>query len=498
MAVLDAQERLSSRTLGDVYPYWWKADDGRVHVCEFFSDAMREFFPSERAIDPVAVLSILSLQYIALDRTLVAGLSRLSWLSELDHEGVLRFESAPAHGQRIAAPDRVARELRELLEAEVRGYCEGKSKVYLLLSGGMDSRVMAGVVAGLQRRGDLRVPVVAVTWGIEQSRDCRYAEQLARYFGWEWRWAELDADSYWSQFELCANELGAEVDPKHLHRMDWFRTAEPDAVALAASYGDSIGRAEYSSITLAKVPRLAPSDKNRLLTPEARQRAWGELERDIACIRGRYGVRSEIGWREIERQSHYMRRMLCTTMGVINRWCSVKQVFTERAILELMWGLDVTSRSGDVYTELLRQLDPKLLDFAWARTGARYDSGEGSDSAFEKRHHRYGYWLRTKHADKLGQLLFSPKLRELEIFDVDQVRFMYDEWLRERPADDTTIATQLSWLGVLSLAAQRFGISGPRPEQAPRRSLRHARGYLEARAARGLQLVRRVSRPWRV
>lgn len=467
-----------------------------MHWASFFGDAMAEL-EQPRAIDAVAVLSILSLQYVALDRTLVQGVQRLAWLSELDAAGVQRYEAAPEHQRRTDSAKSTASKLRLLLEAEVLDYCRDKSKVYLMLSGGMDSRVMAGVVADLQRRGGIRVPVVAVTWGIEQSRDCRYAEQLAQYFGWEWHWAELDATSYWSQFELCAGELGAEVDPKHLHRMDWFRRAEPDAVALAASYGDSVGRAEYSSMHLTTVPPLAPSDRNRLLRADVRERAWPELLRDIAAIRGRYGVRSELGWRELERQSHYMRRMLCTTMGVINRWCSVRQVFTQRPILELMWGLDPACRQGDTYAELLRDLDPKLLDFAWARTGSRFDNGENVDQTFLKRHHRYGYWLRTAHADKLGELLFHPKLAELAVFDVDQVRFMYDEWLRERPSDDTSLATQLSSLAVICLAAQRFGIVAS--EQTARVQARQvARGFVEARAARAYQVARRVSRPWRL
>ncbi|HYP90497.1 MAG TPA: hypothetical protein VEQ59_20135, partial [Polyangiaceae bacterium] len=71
MPVLDGSQRLSSRTLGDSYPYWWRADDGRVHSSDFFAAAMAERGKAARTLDPVAVLSILSLQYVALDRTLV-------------------------------------------------------------------------------------------------------------------------------------------------------------------------------------------------------------------------------------------------------------------------------------------------------------------------------------------------------------------------------------------------------------------------------------------
>lgn len=497
MPVLAEAEHLSSHSLGDVYPYWWRDERGRVHSAEFFADAMAEWGQAPRTLDPVALLSILSLEYVALDRTLVQGLSRLGWLSDLDGEGAQRFEIAPVHGQRTASPAQIAGELRVLLEQEVLAYCQGKSKVYLLLSGGMDSRVMAGVVAALQRRGALNLPIAAVTWGVEESRDRQYGERIAKHHGWEWHWAELNAEQHWAQFELCATQLGAEVDPKHLHRMNWFEQAERDAVVLAASYGDSMGRAEYSSLHLSEVPRLAPAERYRLLKPAVRDTARTLLVQDIEAIRGRYGERSELGWRELERQSHYMRRMLCTTTGVINRWCTLRQLFTQRSILELMWGLDIGCRNGEMYAALLRDLDPSLLEFAWARTGQRYDNGAGEDARFLKRHHRYGYWLRTHYADQLGELLLHPKLAELDVFDTAQLEFMYREWRKERAHDDTSLATQLSSVAALSLAAQRFDLVAPANQQTAGASSA-ARGYFEARAARAYQVARRVTRPWRV
>jgi asparagine synthase (glutamine-hydrolysing) len=190
--------------------------------------------------------------------------------------------------------------------------------------------------------------------------------------------------------------------------------------------------------------------------------------------------------------------MLCTTMGVINRWCQVRQLFTQRNIFGLMWTLDPSCRTGEPYTHLLRDLDPKLLDLAWARTGARYDNQAGSDAQFSKRHHRYGYWLRTHHADKLGELLFDRKLGELGVFDLDQVRFMYEEWRRERPGDDTSLSTQLSSIATICLVARRFDIEAPAEQVGAAGALRRARAAAEAHAARVYQMARRISRPWRV
>lgn len=48
----------------------------------------------------------------------------------------------------------IAQELKSRLLDEAIGYLQGKSQVGILLSGGMDSRMLAGVIRELQLRGD--------------------------------------------------------------------------------------------------------------------------------------------------------------------------------------------------------------------------------------------------------------------------------------------------------------------------------------------------------
>ncbi len=496
-SMLEQENRLYSRRLGDAYPYWWK-DKGRISWAAFADEAFECLPVNRRSLDPVAALSVLSFEYICLDRTLIQGVRRLPWLGEVDSEGVVRYEEAPPHGQRRMTSRAAARRLRELLEQEVAGYCQDKSKIYLLLSGGMDSRVMAGIVADLQKRGEIEVPVEAVTWGMKQSRDVQYAQAICERYDWEWHWAELTPENFWRNFEVAATVLGAEVDPKHLHRMDWFRDAEDDSVVLAASYGDSIGRAEYSSQKLTKVPALEPDDRNRLLRPEVNEWARKRLAEDIRALRGRHGNRSELGWREIERQAHYMRRMLCSTMSVINQWCELRQLFVAPETFAFMWSLDPSVRTDEIYVHLLRSLDDGLLDLPWARTGARYDTGEAGADDFDSQHHRYGLWLRRDFGDEVGELLFDGTLERLEIFDMEQVKFMYEDWRRERPADDTTLCNQLGWAATLSIFAERFDVKPPDMSRMELEFTGLARGAVEAQVARVSQIARRVSRPWRM
>lgn len=499
MPILDPTTNLSSELLGDDYPYWWCDDDGRVHWFRTPEDAIEALPAERRTVDPISVLSLFSFQYICLDRTMVQGVRHLPWLSTLWGTGELQFLPAPHHDQRQMPIEEVAASFLERLEAEILRYVRSYERAYLLLSGGMDSRVMAAVVARLEARGEFDATVEAVTWGEANSRDVVYAERLADHYGWQWHWAELDEARYWANFQFGAVALGAEVDPKHLHRMDWFREAEPNSVVLAASYGDSVGRAEFSSIHLNDLPPLVPSDRNRLLRPEVREWAWPGLEEDILAPRQRHGTRGELGWLEIERQAHYMRRMLNHAMCVINRWTHVEQVFVAPDVYGFMWGLDPSLRTDEVYVRMLRQVDPTMLEVAWARTGARYDTGEGSDD-LAKSFHRYGLWLRRDHADDIGELIFGdPTVERLRLFDMDQLRWMYDEWTRERPADNTSLSTQMSSIASLSILARRFEISAPRFDHPSEPAMaRWIAARVRRSGARVSQKVRRLSRPLRM
>lgn len=496
MPILGPGEHLVSDRLGDCDPYWWVEADG-VHYEAFAGDAIRAYPASRRRLDPVSVLALLSFEHLALDRTMVQGLLRRPWLGEVDSLGMQRFAAAPAHGHRVESAPQIAGRFLDAALDELRGYLAGpEQRVFVLLSGGMDSRVFAAMLRRLELDGELTRPVCAVTWGIDGCRDVLYARRLADMFGWEWCHASLDEAWYWRNFELAATRLGAEVDPKHLHRMNWFADVAEPSLVLAASYGDSVGRAEFGGVHVRRVAPLRPHDRNQLMDRRVRAYAAELLHDEVRELRWRHGARSEMGHREIERQAHYMRRELQHTMCVINQYGHrLEQAFVTWPVFELMWGYDARCRTDAIYAEVLRLLDPALLDLAWARTGTRYDTGEGSADDASKQLHRYGYWLRTAHADKLGELCFGPTLAALQTFDLDQVRWMYDDWRREEAEFETLLCTQLSALATIALFAQTFDIGPPRIEALPPPP---PIGALHSTWARVSQSARRVSRPLRL
>lgn len=490
----------SSDMLGNCYPYWWRDETG-IRVSQWASDAFPQVAPERRTVDPVAVLSMLGFEYICQDRTVVQGVHRLPWLSTLHPNGEVTYAEAPPHGDEVTDPDDLAQRFYDAYRKELRRYCTNADKVFVLLSGGMDSRVMAGTLHNLQEEGLVASTVEAVTWGIPESRDVAYSQHIARILGWKWNHVPLTSETYWSNFELAARQLGGEVDPKHLHRMDWFATVPPNSVVLAASYGDSVGRAEFSSVHLTQLAPLEPNDRNRILRRDAYVRSVEHLRADIRSLRERHGERSELGWREVERQAHYMRRHLCNTMCVINRWAKIEQSFVNPEVYRLMWAQTPETRTDEMYTHLLRLVNPELLEMPWARTGARYGS-KGALDALSKSFHQYGLWLRRDHADRIEALLFGGRLDSLEIFDMNQVKWLFREWKRERLADNTTLCTQLSWLATLARTCEIYDIQPPRWGALERSAISELADRVYGSAlksvARASQVGRRVTRPLRV
>lgn len=170
-------------------------------------------------INPVAVLGILMKNYAIGTATLIKGIERTPWMARPDGTGGWESAELPMHGNLLVAPEQVALELGRRLRDEALAFLAGKKTIGILLSGGMDSRIVAGLVRQLQQAGDFNGDVVALTWGTLESRDVLYAQRIAQVFGWEYVQFSLSAEGLARNIELAA-ERGAEYSPVHLHAME--------------------------------------------------------------------------------------------------------------------------------------------------------------------------------------------------------------------------------------------------------------------------------------
>ncbi len=366
------------------------ATDGSWH--DSFWDAIR-CSRDELSWDPAALLSMLTSPFVFGDRTLVKGVSRQPWLSKITPEGSSELLDIPPHGRKYAEPDEIAAKLEELLCDEAAKVCEGHDEVYVLLSGGLDSRIGAGIVARLYREGRLAQKPRAVTWGFENCRDVVYSRKVADILGLDWIHIPLGPENLLENIDHAVT-LGSLVTPPHLHCMSWFENVSPNSIVLAGSYGDSIGRAEFSGSHLLAVDYYRPVNRYGLLRKELYPKALHDMNLDLQSLRRRNSGAPKYVLCEYERQAHYMRSQIAHAMSLINNYCSVYQLFTDPEVYSYMWSIHPSLRDDRVYACLLERLDSRLARLPWARTNrALSGKTEGAVQGLSLDFHDYRAWI---------------------------------------------------------------------------------------------------------
>lgn len=401
-------------------PPLYRAADGTWH--QRFADAVAHC-GDRLTWDPAAILAILSFNFVCGDRTLVQEVTRRPWLSEIGLAREPRLEPIPGHDTLWLSTDRIADRLGQLLMAEALRVCRGRREIFILLTGGLDSRVVAGVLAGLIREGKLDAKPVAVTWGLADSRDVVYGRMLARHLGFQWLHVGLGPQDVVRNAEKTALSLSAMLSPQHLHGMLWFENAPEEALVLAASYGDSVGRAEFSSRHLLELTDLRPTNVCGLLKPAVVRSAARELRADFQALYDRAPGRPPYVLREHQQQGHYIRNMMGHCLALINEFCSIYQMFTHPDVYSFMWSIHPSLRSDEVYAHLLEGLDPALARMPWARTNrALRGRTEGAQRDARPRFHDYATWVRGPLYQQMRPLVDPDWFADTNLFDPTGVR----------------------------------------------------------------------------
>lgn len=467
---MDSRERTKDLFVADWFADWGHLG-ARSYFCHQrsssacyrgFAEATSRVPPESRFLDPAAVLSVLMKNYIIGDRTVVAEVRRTPWMAKPDGSGGWAIARPPSHGSEIASARDVAGKLGALLSQEARKFLDGKSTLGLLLSGGMDSRIVAGIVRLAQQRKEYNGDVVALSWGVENCRDVQYARRIASTFGWEFIHLPLNSELL-ADNVLLAGALGAEMSPIHLHAIPLVaRQGSLDGI-LAGSYGDSVGRGEYSGTRVARLPSLLSRHHNHFGFLRLATERWARaaLLRDCLDARQAFPQSSEVAFRELELQMHYMRRQLNGCFDVIDNVVPVYQMFTSPAVVAEMWRLTPRCRSDEVYVHLLRSLPGDLLQIPWARTGRIFGSrGRPIDSLLSKSNH-YGKWLRNDCRELILNLISNGALSEMEIFDDRALAWWSRWWSRGTASRPNRLDEKMAWLASLSVAISRYGLRKP-------------------------------------
>lgn len=416
--------------------------------------------PANRTIDPAAVLGVLMKNYSLSSRTLVKGIERTPWMARPDGSGGWEKADLPKHGTLKLAPEEIAVEMKQRLQAEALRFLQGKKEIGILLSGGMDSRIVAAVMRQLQESGEYSGDVVALTWGLENTRDVRYAERIAKRFGWQFRHFPLNPEVLKKNI-LIAADRGAEYSPVHLHAMDVISQTQGLDGILAGSYGDSIGRGEYSGIRVTELPYILDKHLNHFafMLRSVEQKALASIKSDLNADRARFPGRSEMAYREIEMQMHYLHRQLNPCMSVIDDRIPFYQMFGAPKVFGFMWSLDPTCRTDDNYEHLLKILPGSLLEIPWARTGAKYNKPNAvPEDSFSNLHNRYGEWLRNDLRDFVLDEINSGALQSLGIFNERSLAMWSRHWPKSKRPKADRLDEKMAWLASLSLFVKKYNI----------------------------------------
>ncbi|PKG82242.1 hypothetical protein CXF85_15235, partial [Colwellia sp. 75C3] len=443
--------------LGRRYNYY---SPGKKERFKNIGDALSLKGDAENFINPSSVLSFMMKNYIIGDETLVKGIKREPWMHEYDDSSSSFNEChLPKHSNIVMEASDIGLRLKELLLDEVRGFLEGKQSIGVLLSGGMDSRVAAGIIRELQVRGEYLGDVVALTWGITETRDVRYASEIAKLFKWEFVHFPLSADLLIDNITLTA-EMGAEFSPLHLHAMhDISKVKGLDGI-LAGSYGDSVGRAEFSGVKVDQIKSILDSDFNKfgLLSSAVEKDFMNNISFEVDKYRSQFPRECDWQYYEIERQCHYMRRQLSACMDLIDDRIPLYQMFTAPSVFGFMWSLSPECRNDDVYVEVLKTLPGNLLSIPWARDGKIYPSTGLAMDELQTSHNLYGLWLRRDCSELINNALCSDALERINLFNPYTLKAIKNSWKKSKLNSADRLDERVAWMASLSIFIDKYNI----------------------------------------
>ena len=408
------------------------------------------------ALDLVSICEAIGSCAFLGDRTIIKNVKRTPWMSNVSFEsGDWRTNAPPVHGAKRDSSENIASALFHALNREILDVVKGKNRIGILLSGGMDSRIVAGILRLIQR-AQSSFSVTVFCWGSRNSRDPVYAERIANMYDWHFEHFDITAATLKRNIEVCANE-GCFYSANHLHAMPDVadRAKELDMECMiAASYGDSIGRAEYSGTRVMGLPSIESRIANNFLLidpgiyEECKKASLDEIKR----YHGLFGDRRQWELFELDYQLHYMRNQLGTCMNVIDKKVPLYQAFTAIEVVGLMWTYHPECRGDQIYEFLLRLIDPELIEIPWARTGKRYLKTDDRPDDLEKRYHKYGKWCREDLAEYLDELIFGGELQKTQLLNSNHLRFLLRMNRQFCRTDNRNKIDEISlWLSSLAL-----------------------------------------------
>lgn len=446
------------QNLGFNNPYYFLNEDKFV-IHSKLEDVLKNY-NGERKMDAVAVVEVLNKNFPLADRTVLQNIHKTPWLAKPNSSQTeWEFASIPLHGKAKDDPKTIARQFFDLICEEIVEYTKGKKTVGLLLSGGMDSRMVAGAIDYLKKSNKIDVEVTALTWGNENTRDVIYAQRIAKILNWDWKHYTVKARDLLNNIKETGIR-GCEYSPIHLHAIPQIRETTDLEVILAGSYGDSIGRAEYGGIHVSNLPKLNDNLLNvgNLINQEVFQSTLPIIQQDIDNYHKLFPAKELYMQNEYDYQLHYMRRQLNPCMELLNEKSNFFQIFTNPNTFRYIWGIDPSLRNDDLYKIMLGFFKTDLSNIPWARTGLKYGSNEGKPDKFSKRHHSYVEIMNFEILDGMKDFALSDGIKNSGIFNYSSIEELF-RLAKKYPLNSFYYTEKLAWIASVGILIDNYKVT---------------------------------------
>jgi len=433
----------------------------KINIFKTFGDGIKS--TSNREIDTTAIIEFINRFYFFADRTIIKNLNKTPWLAKPNaSNSKWEFDTINNKPQQITTEQEFADLFIEKVEKEIINYIGNAEKIGILLTGGMDSRIVAALVHKLNTEKRINVKVLALTWGMENSRDIVYAERIAKKYHWKNKSFKLNAETLKQNIITTANE-GCEFSPIHLHGMNEISNEKGLDLILAGSFGDSIGRAEYSSKHASKLNSIATGITNKFFFLNNNQFKKGRenIDNDIKKYLSLFPRKLNYSNFEIEQMAHYMRRELNPCMTLIDRKIKLYQVFSTAEVYKFVLNTPISLRNDKLYFNVLHKIDKSLLDIPWARTGKPYLKNDIlEDIKYTKGYHQYGKWIKNDLAAYIDDLIFNGNIESLNIFNMEAIKYAIKINKKSNLIASNRIDELIVWLASLSILIEKKNIKG--------------------------------------
>jgi len=445
-------------SLGGIYPFY---SENNKKIFSLDIGKIIEKLPKEnRIIDEVGLIEIVSKSFLFSNRTLVKRVKRIPWMAKPSKKGNnWEYANIPKHGYIKDDSIGIYETFKKELTNDICDHIKEKKNIGILLSGGLDSRIVAGIVKQLQIDHKFCGDVVALTWGIKNCRDIVYAEEISRRFKWEFIKFELNADILRDNI-FISGKMGAQFSPIHLHAMPKIAELKGIDIIIAGSYGDSVGRAEFSGKHITKLQRTVPLYLNKfgLINNQVIKNYKNYVLYDAYNYRKYIKREIEYQYREIEQEMHYMRCKLNSCMNVISKSIPLYQAYVSPKVFSIMWGLHPKIRDSRYYKKILKQLPCNIGNIPWARTGISIICEKNVPDSFLKLNNYYGTWLREDLKDFIIELVKNGEIMKLKIFNEKSIDNLIAIWQKAETKTHNSIDEIISWLASLSVFIRYYDI----------------------------------------